>query len=325
MKKLFKVFLLILVLSILSGITFLSCKFKPEPNQLTLNDKELKTSFQWVKSQFNDRTEPYGAMLVPVKIEGCPRTFFMQFDFGHPTTIFYKCILDEVNLKYKNLSYQKKGNKFILKDYSFGVGSSKITAKEISVLDCKVQNFNWGDSTSIITIGTIGSDIIENKVMLIDYPAQRISISESMPDSIAKTVKMSDFKFKFRRILLPAVIRNETKNIYFDSGSSSFELITDEGNWAKLAQKGQKEDIYKINHWGKPWTAHTISSTDTITFNSIKIPLKNVTYMEGEGTKGLIRILYKLVGVGGLTGNKLFLNKKVLIDTKNLKYAIIDP
>lgn len=318
-KRILKIIALSIVICFVGGYIFFIYKIKPSPSQLTTNIANINTPFYWVGSQTDNGTDSLGAMIVPVYLKGCPKKFYMQFDMGHPTTVLYKLSLEEIGKKFHDILYQSKKDAFY--NFKFYLNSSEITANKITALDEGYTNINWNDSISPILIGTIGSDIIENKVLIIDYPSKNISINNSISVAYFKKNDFSSFKFKYRRILLPAIINNETKDIYFDTGTSMFELITDKENWLNLAKKGKPISTYKINNWGKLLTVHSIATDNNIQFNSSILPIKNVTYFDYPFP--LIKFAYKLIGVGGMTGNKLFLKNKIIIDTKNCKYAVM--
>ena len=325
MKKIKKVmfaFGVLFILLFLGGYFYLINKITPDPNQLTIKEDSINTPFEWVSFTTNNGIISNAAMYVPVYLKGCPKKFYMQFDIGHPTTIFYKCVLKQINSKYHNISFQQKSDQSYLSDFDFNINETLVNAKKIPTLDCSVSDFSWEDTTSIIKIGTIGSDIIENKVLMIDYPNKEIFIGNNTPDSLALNTKFSDFKYKYRKVLLPPTRGTESEDIYFDTGTSAFELMTDKDRWNKLAKKGASVNTFEISNWGKIWVANSIATDDSIQFNSTSFPIKNVTYVDGPGI--LLKLAFSISGVQGLTGNKLFLNKKIIVDTKKLKFAIIN-
>ena len=144
-------------------------------------------------------------------------------------------------------------------------------------------------------------------------------IGNSIPDSFIK-LKFSAFAFKYRRVLLPSTIGKDSQDIFFDTGTSAFELMTDKDTWNKLAVKGASVNTFDINNWGKKWVVHSVATNDSIRFISTTLRLQKVTYVDGPGI--LLKLAYKISGVGGLTGNKLFLNNKIILDTKKSAFAI---
>lgn len=211
LKKILLTFFALVFLICIVGYFYYKHKITPAPNELSTKQIFINTPFKWEAIPTNKGLDSNGAMFVPVYLRGCPKRFYMQFDLGHPTSCFYKCTLDKINSKYHNISFQQNSEQVHLSNFDFYIDKFLINAKMISALNCTVSDFNWDDSTSIITIGTLGSDIIENKILVIDYPQTNIYIGNEIPQDIASLVFFSDFKFKYRRILLPSVVGKKMK------------------------------------------------------------------------------------------------------------------
>lgn len=304
------------------GYIYFKTAFKPAPNQLTLLNKEASIPFFWQGDTMNHVWNPYAAMLLPVSLEGCPETFYMQFDLGAPSSLFYKNKLDAINQRYQNLSIRLRDSKDVLENIQFVLGGSRIKANSIAAKQFDSTGIEWNDTSAKQIIGTIGTDVFEDKVLVIDYAKNTLLIGDAIPARLAAQTHLNDFKFESRRVLLPAVLNGKKVDIFFDSGTSAFELMTDKNTWEQLAKNGAKVDRYPVRSWAKELTVTTTATDYLITFNRTAIPLQQVTYV--EGTSFLQRTLMKLGGVGGLTGNKLFIGKIVILDTKNRKFDIID-
>lgn len=195
-------------------------------------------------------------------------------------------------------------------------------AKEIAAEQFDSSGINWADTSNAEIIGTVGTDLFEGKVLVIDYRKNNLFVGDKIPDALSARTKLADFKFKNRRVLLPAMVDGKETDIFFDSGTSAFELMTDKKTWEHLAKKGATVSRYAVNSWNNQLMVNTIQTDYTITFNSAEIPLRHVTYV--EGTSFLQRLLMQFGGVGGLTGNKLFVGKIVILDTKNKKFGFVN-
>ena len=304
----------------MSCILFLLFRIIPDPSQLVIKDKSIKTPFEWVGIKKSNGMDSNGAMVVPVYLKGCQKKFFMQFDLGTPSTVLYKCVLDKINIRYPLIPFKQKFGKAILQQLSLKLNESTIIVKEIYPMDCSTTEIDFQDKKKKIIIGTIGSDFIENKVLVIDYPNKTINLNDNIPSKLFSRTELSDLQFSFRKVLLPAVINGEKKNIFFDTGTSAFELMTDKESWIKMKKKGSFSQDFPLNSWGRTWYAHSVKTDDSIKFNSLILPIGSVTYVDGPSL--FLKLGFRLSGVGGLTGNKLFLSKKILLDTKRLKFGI---
>lgn len=312
-------FLLIFFVTILPD-TY--CQSQPMPAlpavQLVLPDTEQEIVFTWGGDSLGNKWDPYGSLLLPVQLPGCPKQFYMQFDLGSPYSMFYSNKISQISKKYPG-AVNTADTTVKLFNINFIVGKTQITAKEIVVRQYDQSVINW-NKKNIEVIGTIGSDLIDNRVLTIDYPGKRIIISKNVPDRFA-SVTFTDFVWGARRVLLPAVIKGKKTMLLFDTGSSTFELVTDKETCSSLSIPGAAASTYPVRSWNRTMMAHTLPSADSVEMASQRIPLKNVTYMEGA-TQAQINQM-KQMGMAGMTGNKLFLGSVLILDTRNRKFGIV--
>ena len=326
-KRILKIFLLIIFVAIVGGYLYLKyIFFVPAPNQLVIQTKNLYIPFKWESDIRNKEVNPYAAMLLPVRLKGCSKTFYMQFDLGASSSMFYKNKLDAINQKFKNIPIESKNGKDLLMNYSFFLDDLKITAKKINVYQYDDTGIDWADTTTNEVIGTIGSDLIDNSILVIDYPGNKIFIGDKIPDNLSARTMFTKFKFVNRKIFLPTAIGKNKTDIFFDTGSSTYELLTTKYSWKELANKGAKVFTNEANSWGKKEIFYTTSTDQRLKFGDVSFPIKNVTYSNGTSyiQRIFMPIFLKIIDVGGLTGNKLFLNKIIIIDTKNLNFGIVN-
>jgi hypothetical protein len=286
--------------------------------QLVFPDTEQDIAFTWGGDSLGNKWDPYGSLLLPVRLPGCPKQFYMQFDLGSPYSMFYNNKVWQISKKYpKTITATDTTGKLF--NVSFVAGQTQITAKEIVVRQYDQSMIDW-NKKNIEIIGTIGSDLIDNKVLTIDYPGRKIIISKEIPARFA-TTSFTDFIWGARRVLLPAVIKEKKTMLLFDTGSSTFELITDKETCSSLAIPGTQASTYSVKSWNRTMMAHTLPSADSVEMASQRIPLKNVTYMDGA-TQAQINQM-KQMGMAGMTGNKLFLGSVLILDTRNRKFGIV--
>lgn len=293
------------------------CRGQVMPSgKLILPDEHFKVPFTWKGDSINGQWENYAAMIIPVKLECCPKQFYMQFDVGVPYSLFYRNKLKAISSQYP-LTVPDSIN--IGMELSFIVGKTKIIAHEMMLEQSGDTQMNW-DNSAIEIIGTLGADFIGNKTVLIDYPGKKISIGYKIPKKPGLT--LSDFIYANRSIILPALIKGKKTMLYFDSGSSAFELLTNKETAAMLALPGATSVTYPVTSWGKILSATSYASGDSIEIASIKMPLNKVTYIEGASDDQVNRMMK--MGIGGMTGNKLFLHSILVLDIKNKQFGILN-
>jgi hypothetical protein len=289
-------------------------------NQLVLPEGDHTIKLVWGGDTLNSKWDPYAALLIPVKLEGCPDQFYMQFDLGSPYTMLYLDKLKDISAQYPGMVTVTDSTKK-LQDFHFSAGKTTIVAKEITLRSVNGRGLDHRKDAKNV-IGTIGGDLIENKVVVLDYPGKTLFLSSDIPDRLKSNIQMTDFMLAGRAVLLPAIIRGKKTMLYFDTGSSTFELITDEATALSMSTANAIPAKYAVNSWGNKMTANTLPSGDSITIASQKLPLHHVTYFEGFSESTVNKFMK--MGMGGMTGNRLFLQSILILDTKNKKFGVVN-
>lgn len=289
-------------------------------NYLILPEKTQSIKFYWQGDTINAKWEEHTAILLPVKLKNCTKLFFMQFDLGAPYSLFYKNKLVAIQAKYPKVIQFKESNDK-LENYTFKIDKMPLLAKQIVVKQFDSSTINWTNKNGIEIIGTIGADLIDGKVVQIDYPNKNLTISQEISEELKSKITLVDFIYAQRRILLPAKIKGKQTILYFDTGSSMYELLTDKKTAQSLAVAGTKVIQNKVKSWDKYLTANTIDTNDSVEIGGSKIAIHKATFMDGVSNSQIEQMMK--MGIGGMTGNKLFLVYKLVIDTKNKKFGLI--
>lgn len=287
-------------------------------NQLTLPAGAYTLPLQWKGDSLHGKWEPHAALLIPVTIPGCPRTFYMQFDTGSPYSLFYRDKLQAIHRQYPSITALRNIGDSLM-DFYFKAGALAITARQIAVQAFDTTRIDWKNKRSLTIIGTLGTDLIDNKVIAIDYSRRQLIIGDSLPAAYKGTAPGS-FVYAMRCILLPAMIQGKKTILYFDSGSSAFELLTDRATCLKLAADSSRPVQYPVQSWGKTLTANTITTSDSITLAGHAIPIRHATWIEGVSETQVSQMMK--MGIGGMTGNKLFLHQILIFDTRNQQFRL---
>jgi hypothetical protein len=291
------------------------------PNQLSLPAGSHTLPLAWKGDSLHGRWEPYAALLVPITLPGCPRRFYLQFDTGSPYTLFYRNKLTAIHRQYPATTYLKDVQD-TLTGLQFRLGSMPVNAGNLPVQQFDSSGIDWKDKNNLIIIGTLGADIIEHKAVMLDYPGLRLQIADSLPANLKNKLVLTDFMFMMRRILLPVMLLGKKTVLYFDTGSSAFTLLTSQATCYKLATDSTATPVqYPVNSWNKTMIANTIASAESIRVANHAIPLQEVTWIEGVSAAQVNQMMK--MGMGGMTGNKLFLHYTLVLDTRNKQFGLI--
>lgn len=329
MKLVKRILIILLVLIISGGIgSFFYFKNKfmsAPPNRLVLSNLGQPFEFIWSRGDINGVDEPHFAMFVPVSIPGVDRKFFMQFDTGAPSTVLNYDKVLSINEKYGNIfQIDTVDNQVQITDVSLKVGTVNVEASSLYFRG-RGSKIDWSDSTSIIKIGTVGSDFMEKHALIMNFKNEQITLAASIPQTIDKDAEYLPFTFDGRKIFLSAKLNNEPASLWYDSGSSAFELIVEESTFLELAAPGAERLTYTGTSWGNGITIHNINSNGEFQFGSTSVPLTYVTFIEWPNKLQAWIMKASNIGgdLGGMTGNKLFLGKTLVLDTPNLRYSVI--
>jgi len=292
----------------------------PPAANLVLPPGTSRIPFLWKADSVNAKWEPHTAMLIPVKLKHCPALFFMQFDLGSPYSVLYKNKLAAIQAQYPAaISLQENAGSLL--NFSFRAGAVPVLANEIAVKQFDSSALDWNNKKSMEVIGTIGADLIDGKTVIIDYPGRQLIISAAIPAKRMKGLTLSSFIYAGKKILLPAKVQGKETLLYFDTGSSMYELLTDKTTCLSLALPGSEFVQSRVRSWDKYLTANSIAANGSIETGGKTIPIQYATFIEGTSTAQVEQM--KKTGIGGMTGNKIFLNYKLVIDTKNKKFGLI--
>lgn len=329
MSKIKIVLLVLGLLVVVGGVgTFMHFKNKflaAPPNELTLSGTGTPFGFDWEGLEIGGEYDPQSAIFVPVTIPGVDYTFYMQFDTGAPSTVLYYRNVMSINEQFGDVfKVVQEDSRAWVEDAELNVGSVNLKATKLDFRGMG-NSIDWSDPPEVIKIGTVGSDFMEHHVLSIDYANAQITLSDpGSADDIAEEAFLP-FTFEGRKVFLSAMLDDEDVSLWFDSGSSAFELIVDEDAFEELATPGAERETFVINSWGTGVTAHNIAASGEFRFGTVSVPLTYVTHFEWPNKLQALILKMSNIGgdLGGMTGNKLFLGKTLVLDTPNLRYAVI--
>ena len=282
--------------------------------------------FQWHGDSIGTKYFDKLAIVVPVKIDNLPYNFGLQLDLGAVETLFYEKNISEILSTHPDLKQKidttstfwiNNSKNPMMKNINLNLGNIDLGLRNIGLYK------NFGNSIVIdstnekpILIGTLAPDIFKNKILIIDYPNNRLCIQDSIPTTLQKT-SFSNFEQQNGRIFIHFQIDGQDERLMFDTGSSMFSLITTPRRARKIANR-KIVDQLEVNSWGKKLTIYEKTIDKEIIFGSNKIVSSKVYYCNNFNFK----LLYFMLKIWGITGNANFLNNVVIIDYKNQKFGV---
>lgn len=270
----------------------------------------VEIPFVWEGDSLGGRWEPHAALLIPVTLPDGSGRFYFQFDTGSPKSLLY-------SKTWRKAVKQCPGGVVSEPKPMFRLGAGQVVVSGLEVLD-------FGDTLERkephrMILGTLGTDLIDQRIVRIGYPGQKLTFPESFPAKIPST----DFTYIGRRILLPAVVSGQKTMVFFDTGTSAFEWITDEATANRIAIPGRPVHRAVVPSWNKSLEAVSAPTDTRVQIGDVQIPLRFVTCFEGVAPQQVADM--RQLGIGGMVGNKLFLSHVLILDTRHHRFALVKP
>lgn len=291
---------------------------------LSCNQEQTKTedsiSFEWKSFEQNGVKIDHGAMRVPVSLDKVDKQFEMQFDLGLDVNAIYGNSLNSIIDEYPDLANNIATGK------GYEVLKTKLLIdKNKSSVDSLFIIKNYGEKTDfedLNLIGSIGANEIENKILIIDFPNQKLKIKPELTDMEKNRFEFVPLEYQNRKILLTLNVSGTSQKYIFDTGSSLIPITTLDENFFNLVKGASTKptDTLYLNSWGKkePFIGAKIKTPIKISDQQINISNKKIYYTSSESIEKTLNE----IGVKGLIGNDLFINDKIVIDLVNNRFGI---
>lgn len=325
MKLLPKILLLVLGLLLASaggGYLYVRHKFQPAANQLAIPHLPLASPFVWQADTTARPAVAHAALLIPVELPGCPRPCLLQFDTGAPSSVLYAHPLAALSARYPALRQQLRPRADTLANVHLRLGGQPLLARWLRLLPMGSHELPPDEHTPVL-IGTLGADLLDGRVVVLDYPRQRLLLCAQVPDSLTRGTSFAPLTFDSRRVLLQARVQGQERHLLFDSGSSAFALLTSKAAWNELRQPGTQATETNVNSWGRQLTAHTAATPAALGLGPATVPLATVTYI--KGTTFWQSALMRFSGMGGMLGNAPLTGSVVILDVPGKRFGVARP
>lgn len=323
MKTLAKILLsvlLLLVLGAVGGYFYMKQKFAPPANELRVEGLPAVGPLRWEADTAARGAGLHAALLVPVTLPGCPHTCYLQLDTGAPYTLLYGPALATLGRRYPAVLPALQPRHDSVYNVGFGLGGARVTLRR-----AVVKNHGRGqwpaDSTQPFLIGTLGTDALEGRALVLDLARGRFVLAAAVPDSLARRADFVPLAFESRRVLLEAGLQGETKQLMYDTGTSAYALLTSQGNWHNLREPGAAVQTQATNSWGTPLTSYTAPTPAALQLGAVRLPLGTVTHIEGMNL--FQRLLMSTSGLGGMLGNEPFATRTIILDVAGGRFGVV--
>lgn len=281
-----------------------------EPNKISFCDIKWTSDFLG-----KDKIDKI-AFFVPVKIKGLKGNLFMQFDSGTQTTLFYGKTLKKI-LKSDNSVKTFYGNDslYYVKNPIINIERNQFQAEKIRIASSLGEE---NIDSSFTVIGTIGFDIFVNRTLILDFKKDKLAITNKEASNLDYNLSyVKDASINKFPLIIPAKIGDKNTRLFYDTGSSMFSLITSNKR-LKNINENKIDSLCCITNWGKQLPVYKKKLDTSIKIGALEYDNQSIYGCEVLDMVNYIPSWYLF----GMTGNRLFNNKVVVIDTKNNKFGI---
>ena len=276
--------------------------------------------FIWKGDSISGKYIEKAFIYIPVQIDDLPYKFTMQFDLGSSKSVLYEKPMRFLMQKDSAFANKWNWDSFSFPHCNLRMGDIFIPNTELFYMK------NMGDSiceeslnsTESIHIGTIGADLFQDKVLIIDYKSSRLSITDSVP-SVYAALPAEKFTIENGIIKLPFSIKGQECKLMFDTGSSPFQLVTTKERVLSIAKPELVDSLSGPRWWGRYITFYGFSVNQTVKFAGKELPVNAKVYYDKEG---LWENIYNAFNIWGITGNAYFMENVVIIDYRKKLFYV---
>jgi hypothetical protein len=323
MKTVYKVLLSILLLFVLSsigGYFYFRNKFKAPANQLVVTGLPAASPFVWRPDSSTTPVTAHAAILLPIRLPGCPRTCYLQFDTGAPTSILYANALAALRNRYPATRRPLLVQADTLHNLAFPLGQGQVLARRLRVIRFGLSEVP-ADTTRPFIVGTLGADVLDGRALVLDFARQQFRLYNSLPAELARQAAFAPLSFAERRVQFTTTVQGKPKQLLFDSGSSAFALLTSKTIFQEMAQPTAPVKVAAVKSLNRMLTSYTAATPATVAIGAVAVPLGTVTHI--EGTSFMEKNLMRFSGMGGMLGNAPFTAGTLILDVRGGRFGVL--
>ena len=305
------------------SIVFVGCNSEVKSTEKIIPEA-LTEKFYWTEADISGRHFDKAAMYLPISFDSVSKKLYAQFDLGSDATILYqnnlKSIAEYNYLKIDSVTDLNTDRPlFIIKNVGLKIGKINFGKKNVPGF------YNYGEpivekknaSVAEKSIGTIGADIIQNKLLVINFPDQTISFLDSTNTELENYFSFEKCKIENNRIMVPININGKTFYFMYDTGASLFPMMTTLTNWKGLTNQ-KNNDTLSVTNFGNQVTMFGSNSSKSIKIGNNSLSDFAVYYAKDNNFDDM----FEQLKCDGIIGNSFFFNKTICIDYKTKRFGI---
>lgn len=280
--------------------------------------------FHWTETTISGKLYDKAAIEIPVMINNSKEMLSMQFDIGSQQSFIYGKSISHLQAKDSRLSeidtikYDKSNFDLKLNNVNVTSINNVLIANSLTYKASEGEIYDRNNTNEHFIIGTIGADILQNKILIIDYPNNRLAILDSIP--IGYKTEFVQTTKTFGKINIPIEINGIQKSLLYDTGASIFEIATTPEGYRLLNENIKATNNIQVPSFGTMLDFKGAQSNTVVKVGNKIIKKPFVYFSEDENVVGF----FKESEIFGLTGNSLFLENIVIIDYQKSLFGVVE-
>ena len=204
--------------------------------------------FRWLAADVGSTRLERAALAIPVNIRGLPGDHCFQLDLGATVSYLHGGSVEDLDSR-----FEIRSNGMTV---SGTVGGVVVEDEPVEVLRGFRATFVKGQR--MLVVGTLGLSFFERRTLVLDYPGRRFMLLPAdavLPGDLASRVTFIRAVHRNGKLYVPIEVAGVAEEgIFFDSGASSFSLVTSPQEWRRLTgRRGDESSNRRM----------TVSSWDT--------------------------------------------------------------
>lgn len=279
------------------------------------------TSFHWVSATLGDTTIEKVAIYVPITADTLGGTYWLQLDTGADSDVWlYTAPLAQL--------LRRRG---AVRDTTtwFEIPQGRIGAYPIRDHAVNIR-LVAGDTVRTDDphpkIGTLGLNFFRQRVLLLDFPAQRFAILDSvaaLPASIEERADWVGVDYRNDKLFLPLTLGGATyDDFFYDSGASLFPLSTTREIWRQVTGRDTGTVVLTVPSFGEQVVLSGAPAEGSVRVGTATFARPMIFHL----ASGPERLKLENWGfrASGLVGNALFADRHlVIIDLPRRRFGIV--
>lgn len=279
--------------------------------------------FLWQEMLIGNENYNKAAILLPFKFAGIDEEYYLQLDTG-ASSVLYGNSFNDIEPSYRIKKTKDKKPYIVSIDGT--LSNYEFTYEDFGLLQDYGLNLEELKVAEYNLIGSLGLDFFKDRILIIDFSKENFAILDNKND-IPRNIKINssflDMKYKNNKIYLMSKIGGENLSLFYDTGSSIFNIVANKEVWTSLTNINSAKDmeILELTSWGDIVQLKGARSESDWEVGDVIIEKPLIFYEPS----GLENFNFKSIQADGLMGNAIFYDNHIItIDLINKKFGIME-